>query len=63
MKSCRRWLWDITITSSNPHDFEEVVQFTKRVVTEDMNSSLIRNFSKEEVEIALKQMPLWKRQV
>ena len=43
-------------TSSNPHDFEEVVQFTKRVVTEDMNRSLIRNFSKEEVEIALKQM-------
>ena len=42
-------------TSSNPQDFE-VVQFTKRVVSEDMNSSLIRNFSKEEVEIALKQM-------
>ena len=43
-------------TSSNPHDIEEVVQFTKRVVTEDMNSCLIRNFSKDEVEIALKQM-------
>ena len=43
-------------TSSNPHDIEEVVQFTKRVVTEDMNSSLIINFSKEEGEIALKQM-------
>ena len=43
-------------TSSNLYDFEEVVQSTKRVVTEDMNSSLIRNFSKEEVEIALKQM-------
>ena len=43
-------------TSSNPHDIEEVVRFTKQVVTEDMNSSLIRNFSKEEVEIALKQM-------
>ena len=43
-------------TSSNPHDIEEVVQFTKRVVAEDINSSLIRNFSKEEVEIALKQM-------
>ena len=42
-------------TSSNPQDFE-VVQFTKRVVSEDMNSNLIRNFSKEEVEIALKQM-------
>ena len=43
-------------TSSNPHDIEEVVQFTKRVVIEDMNSFLIRNFSKDEVEIALKQM-------
>ena len=43
-------------TSSNPHDIEEVVQFTKWVVTEDMNSCLIRNFSKDEVEIALKQM-------
>ena len=43
-------------TSSNPHDIEEVVQFTKRVVTEDMNSSLIINFSKEEGEIDLKQM-------
>ena len=42
-------------TSSNPHDIEEVVQFTKRVVTE-MNSSLIINFSKEEGEIDLKQM-------
>ena len=40
-------------TSSNLHDIEEVVQFTKRVVTEDMNSCLIRNFSKDEVEIAL----------
>ena len=43
-------------TSSNSHDIEEVVRFTKQVVTEDMNSSLIKNFSKEEVEIALKQM-------
>ena len=41
-------------TSSNSYDFEEVVQSTKRVVTEDMNSNLIRIFSKEEVEIALK---------
>ena len=43
-------------TTSNPHDIEEVVQFTKQVVTKDMNSCLIRNFSKDEVEIALKQM-------
>ena len=43
-------------TTSNPHDIEEVVQFTKQVVTKDMNSCLIRNFSKDKVEIALKQM-------
>ena len=43
-------------TTSNPHEIEEVVQFTKQVVTEDMNCCLIRNFTKDEVEIALKQM-------
>ena len=43
-------------TSSNPCEIEEVVQFTKKVVTVDMNSCLTREFSKDEVEIALKQM-------
>ena len=43
-------------TTSNPHEIEEVVQFTKQVVIEDMNCCLIRNFTKDEVEIALKQM-------
>ena len=43
-------------TTSNPHDIGEVVQFTKQVVSDDMNNYLIRNFSKDEVEIALKQM-------
>ena len=37
-------------------NIEEVVQFTKRVVTDEMNTGLIGNFSKEEVMIALKQM-------
>ena len=43
-------------TTQIPHDIEEVVQFTKQVVSEDMNNCLIRNFSKDEVEVALKQM-------
>lgn len=43
-------------TTLNPHGIEEVVQYTKQVVSEDMNNCLIRNFSKDEVEIALKQM-------
>ena len=43
-------------TSSSPCEIEEVVQFTKKVVTVDMNSCLNREFSKDEVEIALKQM-------
>jgi len=33
-----------------------VVQFTKKVVAVDMNSCLTKEFSKDEVEIALKQM-------
>ena len=32
------------------------MQFTKRVVTDEMNKNLIGNFSKDEVTIALKQM-------
>ena len=43
-------------TTSNSLDIGEVVQFTKQVVSEDMNNCLIKNFSKEEVEVALKQM-------
>ena len=35
---------------------KEVVQFTKRVVTDKMNKNLIGNFSKDEVMIFLKQM-------
>ena len=43
-------------TSSRKAEIEEVVQFTKLVVTEKMNSNLIWPFSRDEVEIALKQM-------
>nr|XP_023920446.1 uncharacterized protein LOC112031976 [Quercus suber] len=43
-------------TTSNLHDIEEVVQHSKKVVSEEMNNCLISNFSKDEVEIALKQM-------
>ena len=43
-------------TTSNPHDFGEVIECTKHVVSEEMNSYLIKNFSKAEVETALKQM-------
>ena len=43
-------------SSSNPCDMESVVQHTKRVVSADMNDSLVEAFTKEEVEIALKQM-------
>ena len=37
-------------------NIEEVVQFTKRDVTDEMNTGLIGDFSKVEVTISLKQM-------
>ena len=43
-------------STSEPSNIEEIVQFTKRIVTDEMNTGLIGNFSKEEVTIALKQM-------
>ena len=43
-------------TTSEPSNIEEVVQFTKRFMTDEMNKGLIGNFSKEEVTIAFKQM-------
>ena len=43
-------------SSSNSWDMEMVVQHTKRVVSSDMNDGLVEAFTKEEVEIALKQM-------
>jgi len=43
-------------TSSVPIEIEEVVQFIKPVVTEEMNRDLIGVFSRDEVEVAVKQM-------
>ena len=43
-------------TSSDPVDTEEVVQFIKPMVTEEMNRDLIGEFSRDEVEVAVKQM-------
>lgn len=40
----------------NPNRVKDVVRFTGRCVTEEMNSNLIADFSKIEVETALKQM-------
>ena len=42
-------------TSSSLVGIEDVVQFTKPLVTAEMNSNLIGSFSREEVELALKQ--------
>ena len=40
-------------SSSTPDNFKDVVQHTQQVVSEEMNSDLIAEFSKAEVEIAL----------
>lgn len=43
-------------TSAAPTEIEEVVQYTARVVDDEMNQMLVANFSRIEVEVALKQM-------
>ena len=43
-------------SSSAPSDFDEVLSKVQPSVTEDMNSMLLWQFDKEEVEVALKQM-------
>ena len=43
-------------SSSNLHEKKEVVQFTKKVVTGEMNNCLIKKIIKDEVEITLKKM-------
>ena len=43
-------------TSSDPIEGGEVVQFIKPKVTEEMNRDLIGEFSRDEVEMAVKQM-------
>ena len=43
-------------TSTNADSFEEVVEVIPRVVSDEMNDKLIRDFTMEEVETAFKQM-------
>ena len=43
-------------TSTNPSNFEEVVDLISQVVTNEMNEKLVTDFTFEEVEVALKQM-------
>jgi len=43
-------------TSSQPTYFETVLQAVPRVVTTEMNSALIGEFTRAEVDMALKQM-------
>ena len=43
-------------TLANQVEIEEVVQYTTRVVMDDMNSMLVGDFTRGEVGIDLKQM-------
>ena len=43
-------------TQSHSHDLDRVLAGVKRVVTADMNAELVRSYSMEEVDIAIKQM-------
>ena len=43
-------------TSSNPNNFDEILEQIPQVVTEEMNLELMQEFTAMEVEVALKQM-------
>ena len=45
-----------SFSSSTLGDMELTLQWVPHVVTDDMNSILMGNFSKQEVDFALKQM-------
>ena len=47
-------------TSSNPTNFETILEQIPHVVIEEMNSELMKEFLTQEVEVALKQMALLK---
>jgi len=49
-----------SFSSSTLGDMESTLQWVPHVVTDDMNSILMGNFSKQEVDFALKQMALLK---
>jgi hypothetical protein len=48
--------YNTLFTTSNPTNLEEVVENVPKVVTEEMNNNLIREFKAEEVEQAIHQM-------
>ena len=43
-------------TSSNGHDIDRVLEGVNKVVSDDMNVELLKPYSKEEVDVAIKQM-------
>ena len=46
----------LSFTSSNPSNFEEVIETIPHVVTNEINDILMAEFHIKEVEVALKQM-------
>lgn len=43
-------------TQSNPHELDRVLEGVKRVVTADINAELVKPYTMEEIDIAIKQM-------
>ena len=43
-------------SSSNPYDFERILDGVEEVVTEDMRRDLARPYTTEEVDVAIKEM-------
>ena len=43
-------------TSSNAHDIDRVLEGVNKVVSDNMNAELLMPYSKEEVDVAIKQM-------
>lgn len=43
-------------TSSNAHDIDRVLEGVNKVVSDSMNAELLMPYSKEEVDVAIKQM-------
>ena len=41
-------------TQSNPHELDRVLEGVQRVVTVDMNAELVKPYTMEEVDIAIK---------
>ena len=43
-------------SSSSPSELDKILEKVQPSVTEPMNTTLLRDFSREEVEVAMKQM-------